>query len=76
MKQDRALWNKHADGLRIAALESLEITKARDGEGLFDAGEMIDKACESCHLEYWYPGDKKAVLENEQKTVTFDKPQK
>jgi hypothetical protein len=76
VKQDRALWNKHADGLRIAALESLKIARARDGEGLFDAGEMIDKACESCHLEYWYPGDKKAVLENERKTVTFDKPQK
>ena len=76
VKQDRALWNKHADGLRMAALESLKIARARDGERLFDAGEMIDKACESCHLEYWYPGDKKAVLENERKTVTYDKPQK
>jgi hypothetical protein len=76
VKQDRARWNQHADGLRSAALESLRIAKARNGEGLFDAGEIIDKACESCHLEYWYPGDRKAVLENERKTVTYDKPQK
>jgi hypothetical protein len=76
VKKDPAAWNQHADGLRTAALESLEIIKARDSEGLFNAGEKLDKACESCHLEYWYPGDKKAVLENQQKTVTYDKPKK
>ena len=76
VKQDPAMWNRHADGLRAAALESLEIIKSRDAEGLFDAGDRIDKACESCHLEYWYPGDKKAVLENQRKTVTYDKPKK
>jgi hypothetical protein len=76
VKQDPAMWNRHADGLRAAALESLQIIKSRDAEGLFDAGDKIDKACERCHLEYWYPGDKKAVLENQQKTVTYDKPEK
>jgi hypothetical protein len=25
---------------------------------LWDAGENLDQACESCHLIYWYPGDK------------------
>jgi hypothetical protein len=76
VKKDPAMWNQHADGLRTAALESLKIIKARDPEGLFTAGEKIDKACEGCHLEYWYPGDKKAVLESQQKTVTYDKPKK
>jgi len=73
VKQDPALWNQQADLLRVAALESLAIVKARDAKGLFDAGDKIDKACESCHLEYWYPGDKKLVLENQKKTVTYEK---
>jgi hypothetical protein len=60
VKQDPAMWNRHADGLRAAALESLEIIKAKGAEGLFDVGDRIDKACGSCHLEYWYPGDKKS----------------
>ncbi len=76
VKKDPAAWNQHADGLRTAALESLAIIKTRDPEGLFSAGNKIDKACEACHLEYWYPGDKKAVLENERKTVTYEKPKK
>jgi hypothetical protein len=76
IKKDPALWAKHADGLRDAALESLKVIKARDGQGLFNVGDKIDKACESCHLEYWYPGDKKAVLEDQQKHVTYDKPKK
>ena len=76
VKQDPAAWNKHADGLRAAALESLKIIKSRDAEGLFTVGDKIDKACEACHLEYWYPGDKKAVLESQRNTVTYDKPTK
>lgn len=74
VKKDPALWAKHADGLRDAALESLKVIKARDAQGLFNVGDKIDKACESCHLEYWYPGDKKAGLEDQQKRVTYDKP--
>jgi hypothetical protein len=76
VKKDPALWAKHADGLREAALESLKVIKARDAQGLFNVGDKIDKACESCHLEYWYPGDKKAVIEDQQKRVTYDKPKK
>ena len=26
------------------------------------AGDNLDRACETCHVEYWYPGDK-ALLE-------------
>ena len=76
VQRDRAMWNRHADGLRAAALESLTIIRARNFEGLFDVGDKIDRACESCHLEYWYPGDREAVRENQRKTVTYDKPQR
>jgi hypothetical protein len=69
---DRALWNKHADGLRDVALEVLDIVNRKDADALFQAGSKLDKACENCHLEYWYPGDKKAVLEDEAKRATVD----
>ena len=74
--KDRALWNKYADGLREASLESFKIAKARNVNGLFEAGNKIDKACENCHLEYWYPGDRKAVLKDQESHVTYDRPRK
>jgi hypothetical protein len=72
--EDRTLWNKYADGLREAALKTVKVAKARDAEALFDVGSEIDKACENCHLEYWYPGDRKAVLADQKKRVTYDPP--
>jgi hypothetical protein len=68
---DRALWNKHADDLRDEALRVLDIVKARNVDALFDAGGRLHKVCENCHLEYWYPGDKAAVLEDEKKRATL-----
>lgn len=73
---DRARWNQYADAMRVASLEALKIIKARNVDGIFDAGSTIDKACESCHLEYWYPGDRPAVLADQNKKVTFDPPKK
>src|SRR5262245_17298449 len=73
---DRALWNKHADDLRDEALKVLDIVKAKDADSLFQAGSRLDKVCENCHLEYWYPGDRKAVLEDEAKRATITPPKK
>ena len=72
--KDRALWNTHVDGLRDVALEALATVKAKNADALFEVGGKLDKACENCHLEYWYPGDRKAVLEDEQKRATLPKP--
>jgi hypothetical protein len=76
IEKDRALWYKHADGLKTAALEAVQVAKARDLEGLFKAGDTVDKACEACHLEYWYPGDREAVLKDQNSRVTYDPPKK
>ena len=76
IEQDPARWNKYADDLRDAALNSVKVARARDAEGLLNVGSEIDKACENCHLEYWYPGDRAAVLENQNKRVTYDPPKK
>jgi hypothetical protein len=72
----RALWYKHADGLKAAALEAVQVAKARDLDGLFKVGDKVDKACEACHLEYWYPGDREAVIKDQNSKVTFDPPKK
>jgi cytochrome c556 len=71
IEKDRTLWNKHADQLRDEAIKVLAIVKAKNADALFDAGARLDKVCENCHLEYWYPGDRKAVLEDEAKRATF-----
>lgn len=60
--ENRMLWNSHADALRTEALKVIAIVKARDADKLFAAGSAIDAACEACHLDYWYPGDRDAVL--------------
>jgi hypothetical protein len=72
---DRASWNKHVDLLRDEALKVLAIADARDGSKLFQAGSDIDKACETCHLEFWYPGDRAAVLRDRNSKV-FTEPVK
>jgi hypothetical protein len=74
IEKDRALWYKHADGLKTAALEAVKVAKARDVDALFKVGDKVDKACEACHLEYWYPGDRDAVLKDQNSTITFDPP--
>jgi len=74
IEKDRALWYKHADGLKAAALEAVQVAKARDLDGLFKVGDKVDKACEACHLEYWYPGDREAVLKDQNSKVTYDAP--
>ena len=73
---DRARWNQHADALRVASLKAIEMVKARKPDAIVDAGTEIDNACESCHLEYWYPGDRAAVLADQQKKITFEPPKK
>jgi hypothetical protein len=38
----------------------LKAVDSRDTTALFHAIEGIDRACENCHLHYWYPNDHRA----------------
>jgi hypothetical protein len=58
LKRDPVLWNAKIEALRNVGKEVLEIVEKRDAQALWDAGEHLDEACENCHLEYWYPGQK------------------
>jgi len=50
-----------AGTLRAASLGVLAAIDARDPKALLDAGDVLDKACEACHMTYWYPGAKPPV---------------
>ena len=55
---DRVQFSKYADGLRDVAIKGIAVAKAKDVEGVYQLGSDLDRACENCHLEYWYPGDR------------------
>jgi len=52
---DRASWVKMAHDLHDSVMPALKAIDAKDAQALSDAGAGIDKACEDCHLKYWYP---------------------
>jgi cytochrome c556 len=58
--RDPALFRTRARALQDAAQAALRAIDAKNPKGLFDAATRLDKACESCHLQYWYPNDKRA----------------
>jgi hypothetical protein len=55
LKQNRTPFNNFAQQLTDAALVALRAVDARSVEGLYESGDVIDQACESCHMAYWYP---------------------
>jgi hypothetical protein len=70
---DPVLWDAKIQALRNVALSVMEIADKRDTKELFEAGENLDKACEACHLEYWYPGDRKAVEDDERQRARIER---
>ncbi len=52
---DPATWAKLVDRLHDAAVPALNAANAKNAQGIFDAGEHIERACEACHQHYWYP---------------------
>jgi hypothetical protein len=58
---DPVLWNAKIESLRNVGLEVLAIVKKRDVAELSRAAGDLDEACESCHLEYWYPSQKELI---------------
>src|SRR5215831_8622681 len=55
--KDPVLWNAKIEALRNVGLEVLEIVKTKKTDQLWEASYNLDQACESCHIQYWYPGD-------------------
>ena len=57
VKKDIPGWQMRAKALHDISVEVLKVVDARDAQKLFDIGEDIDKACENCHRQYWYPNE-------------------
>ena len=52
------MFNKFSQALTDAALIALKAVETKNAEGISNAGEAIDGACENCHLKFWYPPKK------------------
>ena len=72
---DPVLWIAKIQALRNVGLEVLDVVKKKDADALWQAGGDMDEACEACHLEYWYPGDKETVLAERKARARFEKRQ-
>ena len=55
IQQNWPTWVGLAHALDAAALEAIQAIDARDVDMLSEVGGTIDAACESCHLQFWYP---------------------
>ena len=67
---DRQSFIRRARRLQDAAALAMKAVDAKDKNALFHAIEGIDKACENCHLHYWYPNDKRAREAAKQEGIT------
>jgi hypothetical protein len=56
IKANRTSFEGLAQGLTDAALIAVRAVDARSVDGLYEAGDALDRACENCHMVYWYPG--------------------
>jgi hypothetical protein len=71
--KDPVLWIAKIQALRNVTLEVLDIVKKKDTNSLWQAGGDLDEACEGCHLEYWYPGDRATVEAEKKFRARFEK---
>jgi len=75
LEKDPVLWNAKIEALRNVGLEVLEVVKKKSVDDLWQAAEDLDQACENCHLEYWYPGQKALLMKaDKQLRDLYSKP--
>ncbi|HEY6529817.1 MAG TPA: hypothetical protein VIZ65_14085 [Cellvibrionaceae bacterium] len=56
---NRHLFNQLVLQLEDASAVALTAIRAKNVDALEAAGEQIEKSCEACHSQFWYPGDKR-----------------
>jgi hypothetical protein len=52
---------KHAHHLHDAADLAIKAIDEKNVDRLEEVGGLIEHACEGCHSQFWYPGDKRPV---------------
>jgi len=68
---NRPEFNRRAYRLKDAAGVAIKAVDAKDPLALMTALDGIDKACESCHLRYFYPKDKRARQAAKEDGITY-----
>jgi hypothetical protein len=58
INKDPAAFHKRAKALHEAGVAVLQAIDAKDAQKVFEVGEQIERACEGCHSQYWYPNEK------------------
>ena len=58
INKDPAAFHKRAKALHDAGVAALQAIDAKDAPKVFEVGEQIERACEGCHSQYWYPNEK------------------
>ena len=53
--KERGAWVAHAQVLHEVAMQMVGAIDGRDIEAVSEIGGTLDAACESCHLQFWYP---------------------
>jgi cytochrome c556 len=64
---DPVLWNAKIEALRNVGLEVMEIVRTKKVDELWDASDNLDAACESCHVQFWYPREGKILKDLDNK---------
>ena len=59
IRQNPDNWARRVASLHASAVQTISVIDKKDVAGLVDAGEKLDQVCERCHLDYWYPNDKR-----------------
>jgi hypothetical protein len=59
INKDRGAWYARAQALHDATSEVMKYIEAKDAPNMLNTSDKIDAACENCHLQYWYPNEKK-----------------
>jgi len=58
VSEDWAGWTKMTHDFHDSILPALKAIDEKNPTALSDSMLAIDKACESCHLKFWYPAPK------------------
>jgi hypothetical protein len=57
IEANRQDFNQHAHDLQDAIKQIIYAIDAKNPEELVKAGGQVDKVCEQCHKQFWYPND-------------------
>jgi hypothetical protein len=61
INSNRAGFVGRVDALHKAVAQAIVAIDAKNADELERAGGIIDQACEGCHVQFWYPNDKRPL---------------